>query len=164
MTSLIFSVATVQQLDMVSTQKRYPVAIGLDGGIHTGMAVYNRASGTFDEIKETTFQAAIWEITEKYQSAIIIVELPTNKHVWHKAGGNIAVVQRTAVNVGSVLRESQLLVDTLDYIGRRKGCDYEIRTVPPQGKVDAERFRKLTGHNGRINQHGRDAALLCYGV
>ena len=152
------------QLDLVSTTAIYPVAIGLDAGKHTGFAVYDRVNRELSDVKETNFAAAIWEITEKYPRAIIVIELPNNKHVWHKAGGNLAVVQRTAVNVGSVLREAELLRDTLAYIGKRKGHDYEIRTVHPQGKIDADRFRRITGHSGRINQHCRDAALLAWGV
>lgn len=146
---------------------RYPVAIGLDPGKHTGFAVYDRVSHELSDVKETNFAAAVWEITEKYPRAIIVIELPNNKHVWHKAGGNTAgtkVVQRTAVNVGSVLREAELLRDTLALIGKRKGHDYEIRTSHPKGKVDAERFRRITGHGGRLNQHCRDAALLVWGV
>lgn len=153
-----------QQFDLVSTCEAYPVAIGLDAGTHTGLAVYDRLSGAFLEIKESNFAAVVWHITETYKRAIIVIELPSNKHVWHKAGGNLAVIQRTAVNVGSILREAELLRDTLAFFGKRKGCDYEIRTVHPQGKVDAEKFRRITGHGGRINQHCRDAALLVWGV
>ncbi|MEB4589979.1 hypothetical protein VSS37_03215 [Candidatus Thiothrix sp. Deng01] len=153
-----------QQLDLVSTSAAYPVAIGLDAGQHTGIAVFDRVNGCFLEIRETTFAGAIWHITETYKRAIIVIELPNTKSVWHKAGKNLAVIQRTAVNVGSVLREAELLRDTLQFVGRRLGCDYEIRTVHPQGKLDADRFRRITGHNGRINQHCRDAGLLVWGV
>ena len=96
------------QIDLVSTTAIYPVAIGLDAGKHTGFAVYDRISRELSDVKETNFAAAIWEITEKYPRAIIVIELPNNKHVWHKASGGTAGIQRTAVNVGSVLREAEL--------------------------------------------------------
>ncbi|MDD5392411.1 MAG: hypothetical protein PHE17_05265 [Thiothrix sp.] len=153
------------QLDLVSTTMRYPVSIGLDPGEHTGFAVYDRVSRRFSELREISFETAVWEITEKYKAAIIVIELPNNKSVWHKPGaGGLAAIQRTAVNVGSVLREAELLKRSLQYFGKRKGCDYEIRTVHPQGKVDAARFERITGHSGRSNQHCRDAGLLCWGV
>lgn len=153
------------QLDLVSNAKRYPVSIGLDPGEHTGFAVYDRDLCSFSELREISFETAVWEITEKYQSAIIVIEIPNNKSVWHKPNGaNLAVIQRTAVNVGSVLREAELLKRSLQYFGKRKGCDYEIRTAHPRGKVDADMFKRITGFNGRVNQHCRDAGLLCWGV
>lgn len=154
-----------QQLDLVSDNKRYPVTIGLDAGEHTGFAVYDRVAKAFSDLREVSFESAVWEITEKYKAAIIVIEIPNNKSVWHKPNGaNLAVIQRTAVNVGSVLREAELLKRSLTYFGKRIGCDYEIRTKHPQGKVDAKMFERITGHSGRTNQHVRDAGLLCWGI
>ena len=45
------------------------------------------------------------------------------------------------------------------------GIDFEA--VPPKNnktKMTAEAFERMTGWKGRTNEHGRDAAMLVYGL
>ena len=95
-----------------------------------------------------------WCNDNKIYLAAVVIEVPDNKSVWHPPTGNQAVDNRTAVNVGGVLKEAQLLSDGIEKYGVRV-----IRT-PPLGKMDAKKFKLLTGWNKRSNEHERDAGRL----
>lgn len=139
--------------------------IGIDPGNHTGLAVYSRDERAIIYAEETTFSGAIAYITH-YDSAIIVIESPSNKRVWH-SGANQAARDATAINVGMVIREAQLFAQMLEYLGRRDGRHYVIKTPPPQRgmtKLTREQVFKITGYNGRSNDHVRDAIMLCWGV
>lgn len=129
--------------------------IGIDPGKHTGVAV--AVDGVLTEVFETDFWG-LFDALEDHVGATVIVELPNTKHVWHKEAKAEGAIQRTGVNVGSALREAELIVSYL----HRNGWKY--RTQRPQGKVDKDYFKRVTGWSGRTNAHTRDAAMLCFGV
>lgn len=138
--------------------------IGIDPGKATGLAIYDTETGQFDNVYSTTFWGAINAIdvliaqsmTGKYELCAV-VELPTTKAVWHKAK-SAGAKDRAAVNVGSVIREAELIVDYLKEQGIR------VITQHPRGKVDADYFKRVTGWQGVTNSHSRDAGILCYGL
>ena len=137
--------------------------IGIDPGTFTGYSVYDSHTDTFIQIYTLNFWTAYEAVKDyrEFRSDIkgIVVEVPDTKRVWQSSKGNIASVQRTAVNVGSVLRESVLLADGIDRLGIVK----KVARVNPRGKTTQERFKTLTGWEGRkLNQHERDACMLCY--
>jgi len=133
--------------------------IGIDPGKDTGFAVYDTDEKAFVLCKKYSF----WEAIEKlayYKTFgfLAYVELPKTKHVWHSGAKNQNAKNRTAVNVGSVIREAELIVEWLE----RE--EVEHKTVAPKGKVNDAVFRKLTGWPGRTSQHARDAGMLLVGV
>jgi hypothetical protein len=139
--------------------------IGIDPGKSTGLAIYDTETGQFDNVYSTTFWGAIAAIDVliahsmpgKYELAAV-VELPTTKAVWHKKAKTPGAKDRTAVNVGSVVREAELIVDYL------KGSGIKVITQHPRGKVDAAYFKRVTGWQGVTNSHSRDAAMMCFGM
>lgn len=138
--------------------------IGIDPGTSTGFAVYDAIRDEIVQVHTLSFWSAYYAVREyatldfRENLKVVVIEVPDTKRVWQSSKGNIASVQRTAVNVGSVLRESVLLADGIDGIGIGK-C---VR-VNPRGKTNQERFKQLTGWEGRrLNQHERDACMLCY--
>ena len=127
--------------------------IGIDPGKSTGFAEYDGElyAGTTD------FWGAVKavEIHDPKETAVI-VELPRSKHVWHGKGQNSKAMARTGVNVGSVIREAELLAERFIALG------YTVVTVHPKGKTTAAYVKGLTGYEGRTNEHTRDAIMLAW--
>lgn len=119
--------------------------IGIDPGKDTGIAYLNE-DGTIDELRTVDFWETVNIITWLHPKEIeVAIELPSNKHV---------LPGRRGVDVGSVIREAELLVKLLEL---RK---IKHKTYPPLGKISAEEFNLETGWKGKSNQHTRDAARL----
>ncbi|MFA6213401.1 MAG: hypothetical protein WC714_28450 [Candidatus Obscuribacterales bacterium] len=135
--------------------KMNSVVIGIDPGKTTGIAICH--NGKLINVFDSDFWGCISTL-KAYESATVVIELPTTKHVWHNDAVNKSSVQRTGVNVGSCIREAELLVKWLSLNER----NYIIQR--PQGKKTAEQFAKITGWTKRTNQHQRDAGLLCVGL
>lgn len=134
-------------------------SIGIDPGKHTGFAVYDLRTERFARLETLDFWSAFGAVM-LYQPEMlsrVVIELPDTKHIWHKDAATRSAMQRQAVNVGSVLREAELLS-----MGLRK-AGYPVENANPRGKVDEKKFKMITGWTGRSNQHCRDAGLLCYG-
>lgn len=132
--------------------------IGIDPGKNTGIAICE--SGKIAKLYTSDFWGAI-EAIDTHPDAFIVIELPDTKHVWHNKAKTKGAIQRTGVNVGSVIREAQLLRDYLVRNGR------EHITQKPTGigkNMNADKFKRLTGWSGRTNEHMRDAAILCVGI
>jgi len=130
--------------------------IGIDPGSHTGVAICEM--GKLVKVYETDFWGAIDAINEADETDFVIIEMPTSKHVWHNEATNKKAIQRTGVNVGSALREAELLITYL-VKNNIKHC-----VQKPMGKLDKDQFKKLTGWTQRTNQHMRDSAVLCYRI
>lgn len=136
--------------------------IGIDGGVLTGFAVYDRKARHLTRVDTTTFWGA-YEAVRIYNitSTAVIIEAPQlNRPVFdrdsadsHKKHG------RLAMNVGSVKRESQLLAE-----GLRRAGYLVIEEKPTTAKWDAMYFARVTGWPKRCSQHARDAAKLVFGL
>lgn len=101
--------------------------IGIDPGKDTGIAYLNE-DGTIDELRAVDFWETVNIITWFHPKEIeVAIELPSNKHV---------LPGRRGVDVGSVIREAELLVKLLEL---RK---IKHKTYPPLGKISAEEDRK----------------------
>jgi hypothetical protein len=131
------------------------LVMGIDPGKHTGIAICD--GGYLANLYETDFWGAIDSIG-CFPDAVVVIELPDTKHVWHDGARTKASIQRTGVNVGSALREAELLIQYLVRIERQHIVQ------KPHGKMTADQFKRLTGWNGRTNQHMRDAAMLVFGL
>lgn len=132
--------------------------IGIDPGTSTGFAVYDTIEEKLIALETTTFWGVLNLLEETWgeETVLIVIEVPESKHVWHNGGTAKGSVQRTALNVGSVIREAELLAEGLERAG------YDVKRVNPRGKVKAGDFNKVTGWEGKTNQHVRDAGLLAY--
>ena len=125
--------------------------IGIDPGKDTGLAVWNGNLGQFVELIATDFVGAI-DMCLEYKNNVekVFVEVPPTKFNWHDPAA--------AHNVGRVCREAELMVEMLKYY------EFQVISVPPQGKIDDDQFRKLTEYPHKTNQHKRDAAMLVWGT
>lgn len=126
--------------------------IGVDPGKVTGLAI--SINGIITELITTDFWGCIDHLNNNHD-AMIVIELPRTKHVWHSAT-SIRAVQRTSVNVGSCIREAELIIKWL----HKNKRVYIIQA--PQGKINGRKFKIITDWKGRTNSHTRDAAMLIY--
>ena len=145
-------------------KKRY--AIGIDPGVQTGFAWYDRQQKEMVEFNTANF----WEVYHRFASetawrfeCIVVIEVPNSKRPMYRRIDNNSDVGRIRENmsakIGSNRREAELLADGLEQLG------YEVRRVTPsRTKLNAEQFARRTGIKTRTSQHVRDAVMLVYGL
>lgn len=146
--------------------KRY--VVGIDPGVKTGFALWDREEKQFDWIETSTFWGVYFRLTESYVlsplNTEIVIEVahhaPTFKHL-KAEGQNKHTLSKIARNVGQVTREAQLLVEGF----KRRG--FTVIEQKPLGKAkkgadDRAQFERLTGWTKQTSQHARDAARLCF--
>ncbi len=149
-----------------NARKRY--VVGIDPGVKTGFAVWNRDEKAFEWIETSTFWGVFFRITEssvfKPVNTHIVIEVahhaPTFKHL-KAEGQNKDTLSKIARNVGQVTREAQLLVEGFRRLG------FTVSEQKPLGKAknaadDRAQFERLTGWTKQTSQHARDAARMVY--
>ncbi len=154
--------ATHRRDDMKNQQRYIPpvLVIGIDPGVKTGWCVYDVLHGEITEAATIT----LWEAYYKAETmnpdwVLFKVEDPAqNKPVWNRnlsKDANLKVAQ----DVGGNKKEARLLIEGLRGLGF---CVDAVR--PTEGKWTSRYFRGITGYEGRVSQHVRDAGRLSWGV
>lgn len=133
--------------------------VGIDGGAHTGFAIWDTREKEFTDILTVSF----WEAYDlslkffKHETAFIIEDPGVNKPTFHRNKMKRKVLDRKAQNVGGVKRETKLLGEGIERAG------YFVLYVPPSSrKLEHAEFRVTTGYQKRTSQHARDAAMLVF--
>lgn len=129
--------------------------IGIDPGKKTAIAIYDSTLKRIIDVFMTDFWGAYDYMKFEQNDTLIeqvIIEVPRTKSNWHKKGCDI-----TSANVGGIYREANLLADGIERMGLK------VVRQHPQGKVDAAYVKKITGYQGKTNEHTRDAIMLCWG-
>lgn len=135
--------------------------IGIDTGVHTGFAVYDTDLKALIYVKEYPIHRAMDLVKRLFDdgSDIKVRFEDARKRTWfgyHTAKEDRARLQ----GAGSVKRDCQIWEDYLTDLR----IPFEM--VAPKNnatKLTAEQFRRITGYEGKTNEHGRDAAMLVYG-
>ncbi len=144
---------------LMSSPPPKPIIIGIDPGVTTGFAFWNRAtnSWTWSEGDFFTVQEFLGRNFRRAEVKIF-VEHPFGGDVQHKkAKGLDGKSQDKYIgNAGGNRREAELLAESL----RRKGWDVELVKPVTQTKWTAEQFRLFTGSRNPASQHCRDAVRL----
>lgn len=151
------------------------IIIGIDGGNRNGFAVWNGCE--FLDIKTLSFWSVIEELAkycDEYEWVTVYIENPSAHRpvfkamqVYNSTNGNhtvkIGAVAKVSQDVGRVKRETELIADYC-----KKKDDLYLKLVTPGkntlSKIDAKRFQTFTKYEGRTSQHGRDAAMLVFGI
>jgi hypothetical protein len=155
------------------------ICIGIDGGEHTGFAVWHSGKKAFIELSTVTFWDAIEQI-KKYQFScgqtinleVHIEDVESNKAVFGPENtynstkadhsGKVRAVAKQGINVGKVMDKSNLMIDFCERAGIKV-----VKRKPTSGsmtKLDKTAFERITKVKTRTSQHVRDAALLVYGI
>lgn len=138
--------------------KRYDIAIGIDTGVKTGVAVWNKKKQEFELLKTMKLYEAMM-LVDKYHSEgynMIVVVEDARKATKYRRSAKDMVTQQGA---GSVKRDAKAWEEFL------KGKDIPYRMVRPNNKatkLDKETFFKYTGYKGSTSSHARDAAMMVY--
>ena len=145
------------------------VYIGIDGGKHIGIAIYNDETSLL-ETKLLDFWDCIKEL-EGYADTgihvVIEIEAPqNNKPVFipKLAGLSKAATLKIAQDVGRVKRESELISE----FAKRKGFIVNERTPNKNSMTKASndfvqnliKSKNVNFPNSRTNEHTRDAIML----
>lgn len=135
--------------------------IGIDPGTHTGFAVWNDLSKSFEDISTISIHEALQRVAilaEKHDNVCAVFE-DARMRKWygkHTAAEDRALLQ----GAGSVKRDCSIWEDALtDW-----GIHFQ-RHAPKDGitKMNADYFKRLTGYTKKTSEHGRDAAMLVWG-
>lgn len=143
--------------------------IGIDPGVTTGIAVYNRELKKIVNIKTTDFWGCLDYIRRATTpgNALIMIEAPNKTAMYARQEDKVKGARygnRMQSNAASNAREAELLADGLEKEG------FEVRRVKPTRRNfekagdDVRHIQKTTGFMEKTNAHTRDAIMLCYGI
>lgn len=139
------------------------IFIGIDPGVHTGFAVSENGILTcVDTMKACEAEKTVLNIFSCSGGKIIVHVEDARLRAWF--GGMDAKQKKYGAGVregvGSVKRDCQRWHEFLAH------HDIPHVLIAPKNnktKMDAARFKRLTGWAERTNEHGRDAAMLVLG-
>lgn len=144
--------------------RNYKFYIGIDTGVNTGIAVWSKEDKKVLSIDTVAIHRAMevvrnWNITypggifARVEDARLRKWIPRQKDQRAEAG--------LREGAGSVKRDASIWEDFL--------TDHNIpfELVAPKDnktKMTSDYFKKVTGLKGSTNEHGRDAAMLVFGM
>lgn len=135
------------------------IKIGIDTGVNTGLAIM--LWGDLTRVETTSITKAMALILQWCPSEETKIYIEDARK-WNGYSKNITdkKSKSKAQGAGSVKRDAQIWEDWC----KENGYEYLLLSPAAKGaKVDAEKFEKITGWQGRTSQHARDAAMLVYG-
>ena len=133
--------------------------VGVDPGVSTGLAIWSRTDRKLVDVQTTTITAAMTMVRmmADFGSLHSVVFEDARLRTWFGTKGREALQ-----GAGSIRRDCSIWEEFLSGL---EGVPF--KPVSPQAKgakLDAAQFAKLTGWSGRTSEHGRDAAMLIYGL
>ena len=123
--------------------------IGVDIGTNTGLALAE--AGALKEVFSTTILEA-FDYCLKHKDAHFKIEDARKLRFDSGKRGRLQ-------GAGSIKRDAAIWEEFME----KHGLSYEL--IDPRStikKVDARRFKMITGWEGRTNEHARDAAMLIF--
>lgn len=131
------------------------IYIGIDCGVHTGIAVWDTKERKFLQVDTMMIHQAM-KLVESYCSDnLCVVFEDARLRKWYTGD-----VNAKAQGAGSVKRDCSIWEDFL----YESGIHY-LKVPPQKGmtKWDARFFKQMTGWKERTSNHARDAAVLVFG-
>lgn len=138
---------------------KYKYFIGIDCGKKTGFAFWDKQEQIFKSVETLAIHEAIFRIyalNEQELSETFIRVEDAMKRRWFGNSG-----REMLQGAGSVKRDAMIWEDFLTDIG----ANFEM--VAPKNnytKLTAEIFQRMTGWKEKTSFHGRDAAMLVFGM
>lgn len=131
--------------------------MGVDPGVHTGLAVWNVKTRNFELLRALKLHEALDVVTRIHALGRLrrVVFEDARLRRWFGAAG-----REQLQGAGSVKRDCGVWQEFLE----DSGMAYEAVSPQAKGrKLDAAAFKRLTGWTASTNEHARDAAMLVYG-
>ena len=134
------------------------LAIGIDPGVNTGLAIWDIDEKRFTDIRTDSILAIIDRLKNDYLykddiSIVLVVEDARKRTYFGKTG------RERLKGAGSVERDCKIWEEFCELYGVRL---YLIHPKNNKTKLNAEQFTRITGYTGRTSVHSRDAAMLVY--
>ena len=139
------------------------IYIGIDTGVHTGIAVWDSERKEFVVVDTMKIHEAM-NFVYNYADLDIPLKVrfeDARQRKWIPMSKNMTAELGRAQGAGYVKAHCQIWEDFL--------TDYQIpfEAIAPRRnvtKLSAEQFGRITGYKGRTSEHARDAAMLVYGL
>lgn len=136
------------------------IYIGIDPGVKTGFAVWDKHAKTFRKIETMGIISAMMEVNDLHENdltpiAEIVIE-DARKRKWFGNAG-----REKLQGAGSIKRDCSIWEEFCREIS------VPCRFVAPKAnrtKMLADSFKSVTGWNKTISEHARDAAMLVFGI
>lgn len=139
--------------------KRYKWYVGIDPGVNTGFSIWNGVDRRLMLVDSMPIHEAMANVSsmdpEQLSETLFRVE-DARQRTWF-GKNNEAQLQ----GAGSIKRDSTIWEDFL----KSKGANYEmVKPKHNRTKLKAEPFVQYTGWKEKTNEHGRDSAMLVFGI
>ncbi len=139
--------------------KKYLKIIGIDPAVNTGFAVWSPTEKKLVHVSSMPIHKGVeyfmHMLPEVKASTLVRVE-DARLRRWFGSSG-----PERWKGAGSIMRDCKIWEDFLTEIG------IDVSLVPPKNnrtKLKADAFKALTGYDAKTNEHGRDAAMLVFGL
>ena len=139
------------------------IYIGIDTGVHTGIAVWDSERKEFVMVDTLKIHEALQIVSSyAYKDIPLCVRYEdARQRKWIPMSKNMTAELGRAQGAGYVKAHCQIWEDFL--------TDYRIpfEAIAPRRnvtKLSAEQFGRITGYKRRTSEHARDAAMLVYGL
>ena len=137
------------------------IVVGIDPGLHTGLAVWDTSARQFLDIRCSGIVSAmdyLDDIAFKRGIGLVVFE-DARQRKWIPREKDLAQMKGRAMGAGSVKRDCSIWQEWCE-----ARCVQYIATKPKNGmtKLTDAYFRGITGYDRRTNEHGRDAAMLVF--
>jgi len=142
--------------------ERSDYLIGIDPGVNTGVAIWDRKKRRLARVGSSTIVEAMTYVG-KFSAEI--VDLGGTVELWFEDArlrdwfGTSGCERR--LGAGSIRRDSGIWEEFCLYHGLK------FKKLAPKTsitKLNAKQFARMTGWKGRTNEHSRDAGMLVYGA
>lgn len=138
------------------------IVIGIDPGVHTGLAVWDTSNRQFLDIRCSGIVDAMRYLhsLQSDRGIGLVVFEDARQRKWIPREKDLSQFRGRAMGAGSVKRDCSIWEEWCQTFA----LEY-IKVPPRQGmtKFTDAHFRGLTGYDRRTNNHGRDAAMLVFG-
>lgn len=138
------------------------IVVGIDPGVHTGLAVWDTSSRQFLDIRCSGIVDAMRYLhTLQSERGIgLVVFEDARQRKWIPREKDLSQFRGRAMGAGSVKRDCSIWEEWCETFA------LDCVKVPPRPgmtKFTDAYFRGITGYDRRTNNHGRDAAMLVFG-
>lgn len=137
------------------------VWIGIDCGVHTGLAVWDSGSKAFVSVDTVAVHTALFAVRDlALNDEVTVVVEDARRRRWIPDTHDIRREMGRRQGAGAVKRDAKIWEDFL--------ADLKVTALflpPAKGatKWTADYFKQVTGWQGRTTEHSRDAAMLVFG-
>ena len=141
---------------------KHTLYIGIDAGVHTGIAVWNKTDRRLQMVETMTITQAIDFVKETVMRGkllgtceVVVYLEDARKRKWFGCAG-----REKLQGAGSVKRDCSIWETFCEEVG------IECKKIAPKNnytKLTAKQFKALTNWAGRTSEHSRDAACLVFG-